>query len=597
MMKTTIITILTTLLLTFSALRSQDFTKVTNSVVSIDSGASRSVNWIDYDNDNDLDLFISNGLAGGQNNYLYRNDNGTFVRILDQPLVMDNLPSDGSSWGDYNNDGYPDLCVVNWYNQINLLYLNKGAGNFSFQSSNIICNLPSYSETCSWGDYNNDGLLDLFVTNSAGTNHRNFLYKGIGNGDFVRIDTGTVTNELAMSRGINWVDIDGDRKLDIFVCRESNQNEFLYKNNGNGYFTKITTSPLTSAGGESWSASWGDYDNDGDLDVLVTNEFNQKNFLFRNEGNFSFTRIINDPLVNENGYNAVSGWGDYDNDGDLDMFVTQAYVPPGFTTKLVNKLYKNMLMETGTATFVKVTTGEIVSDSGYSYGFAWGDYDNDGRLDIATANTFGENQKNALYHNEIQNGNKWITIKCVGMVTNKSAIGAKIRLKANINGSPVWQIREIDGQSGYCGQNLLQHFGLGNASVIDSIKIEWPTGSDQYFVKVSVNQNVTITENGNLVSIQEKKTETKKNFELFQNFPNPFNPETRIKYHITNPGLNVILNVYDISGRKVADLIDKKQNEGNYEIAFTGKSLSSGIYYYKIFVNGFTDTKMMLLLK
>ncbi|HMS64111.1 MAG TPA: FG-GAP-like repeat-containing protein, partial [Ignavibacteria bacterium] len=110
--------IITLLLTIFSGIaEAQNFTKVTGSIVSIDSGASRSVNWIDYDNDNDLDLFISNGYRYGENNLLYRNDNGTFVRIFNQPLVKDSLPSDGSSWGDFNNDGFPDLCVVNWWNK------------------------------------------------------------------------------------------------------------------------------------------------------------------------------------------------------------------------------------------------------------------------------------------------------------------------------------------------------------------------------------------------------------------------------------------------------------------------------------------------
>ncbi|MEP7147226.1 MAG: CRTAC1 family protein [bacterium] len=604
-MKLLIFTIVTALFINLSEIISQDFVKVTESAVSIDSGASRSVNWIDYDNDNDLDLFISTGYRFGDDNLLYRNDNGTFVRIFNQPLTNDNLPSDGSSWGDYNNDGLPDLCVVNWWNNISLLYSNNGSGNFTFQSSSIICNLPSYSETCSWGDYNNDGLLDLFITNSEGINHKNYLYRNTGAGNFTRIDTGIAVNELGTSRGMNWVDIDNDRDLDIFVCRESNANEYLYRNNGNGYFTKVTGTPLTTNGGESWSGSWGDYDNDGDLDVFVTNWNNQKNFLYRNDGNFTFTKIINDPLVNENGYNAVSGWGDYDNDGDLDMFVSQAYVPPALTQKLVNKLYRNMLMETGSASFQKITTGALISDSGYTYGFAWGDYDSDGDLDIAMANTYGENQKNALYRNESANGNKWITIKGVGKVSNKSAIGTKIRVKANINGNAVWQMQEIDGQSGYCGQNLILHFGLGNAAGIDSIKVEWPSGSDQYFTNVAVNRTVTITENAGLVTINEKKPEANKNFQLFQNYPNPFNPFTRINYQVHHPKSFVRLICYDNLGNEVSNLVDQTQSAGSYEVTFDGTGYSSGVYYYKIFIQPldkenepvYNETRKMLLLK
>lgn len=598
-MKPILLSLITILLISISNVQAQIFVKVTESIVSIDSGASRSVNWIDYDNDNDLDLFISNGYRYGQDNLLYRNDNSTFVKITDQPVVSDSLPSDGASWGDFNNDGLPDLCVVNWWGKISLLYENNGNGNFTFMNSSPVCSIPSYSETCSWGDYNNDGLLDLFITNSEGVGgHRNFLYKNLGNNNFVKIDTGIAVTESGNARGVNWVDIDNDRDLDIFVCRESNNNEYLYKNNGNGYFTKVTGIPLTSSGGDSWSGSWGDYDNDGDLDVFITNASNQKNFLFRNDGDFNFTKINDGPLVNENGYNAVGSWGDFDNDGDLDMFVSQAYVPPSFTVKLVNKLYRNMLMETGSPTFQKVTSGQLVNDSGYTYGFAWGDYDKDGDLDIACANTFGENQKNALYRNDLTNGHKWLSVKCVGTgtLTNKSGIGTKVRVKSTINGVPTWQMQVVDGQSGYCAQNLLLHFGLGNASVVDSIKVEWPAGSDQYFTNVPVNQGVTITENGTLISVDEKKTEEVSDFELYQNYPNPFNPETRISY-ILSKGQFVKLSVYDAIGNEIETLINESQRPGHYDVSFNANGYSSGIYFYKLISGNFIETKKMILVK
>lgn len=594
--------ILPVLFLTVQLLQAQDFAKVSPSVIDFESAASRSVNWIDYDNDNDLDLFITTGKQGGDDNLLYRNDNGIFVRIYDQPIVNDSLPSDGSSWGDFNNDGLPDLCVVNWYNKPALLYTNNGGGNFTFKSASPVTNQNGYSETCTWGDYDNDGLIDLFITNSAGTNHRNYLYRNTGNGNFLRVDTGIVVSEIGRSRGANWVDIDNDRDLDLFVCREINQNEYLYRNNGNGYFTKITDSPLTTNAGESWSGSWGDYDNDGDLDVFVTNSGNQNNFLYRNEGDFNFTKITNDPIVSEPGYNAVSGWGDYDNDGDLDMFITQAYVGPSFTQKAVNKLYKNLLMESGSASFQKITAGEIVSDSGYSYGFAWGDYDNDGDLDVAVANTFDENQKNALYKNELSNGNKWISITCKGTSTNRSAIGTKVRVKATINGNSVWQLQEVDGQSGYCGQNLMLHFGLGNTTVIDSIKVEWPAGGDQYFTNVTVNQSVTIIENGTLISVGENTIEQPQDFKLHQNFPNPFNPSTVINYELTSFS-NVELKVYDILGNEVETLVNDLKQPGIHSVSFNGSSYPSGVYYYRLDVRNSegvassSESKKMIMLK
>ena len=253
-------------------------------------------------------------------------------------------------------------------------------------------------------------------------------------------------------------------------------------------------------------------------------------------------------------------------------------------------------METGSASFEKIKSGQIVSDSGYSYGFAWGDYDNDGDLDIATANTFGENQKNALYKNELVSSNKWLNIKCKGTQTNKSAIGTKVRIKTVINGNPVWQMKEVDGQSGYCGQNLNLHFGLGNASVIDSIKVEWPAGTDQYFTNVAVNRSITITENGNLISVDENSTEVRRDFELFQNYPNPFNPSTVIRYSLIKNGF-ITLKIFDTLGNEVKNLVNGIQNKGNYEITFSGENLPSGIYFYKLFSGDFSETKSMILVK
>jgi len=592
----TIIALFLVFLSGVSHLRSQDFIKLEQSIVSIDSGASRGVNWIDYDNDNDLDLFITNGKQGGEYNYLYRNDNGTFVKIENDPIVTNFLPYDGSSWADYDNDGNIDMCVVTWYNRVNQLYKNFGDGTFDLVTTGPVTTLTTYSETCSWGDYDNDGLVDLFITNSAGSGHRNLLYKNTGGGNFVRIDTGAIFSQTAFSRGVNWVDVNGDRLPDIFVTRENNQSEFLYKNNGNGYFTEITNSPLTTSGGESWSGSWGDYDNDGDLDVFVTNTGNQRNSLFRNDGDFNFTKILNDPLVDEPGYHSVGGWGDYDNDGDLDMYISQSFKGPPFTEKLVNKLYKNKLMETGSASFEKITSGVLVSDSGYTFGFAWGDYDNDGDLDLAAANTFGENQKNALYRNELNNGNKWINIKCTGTNSNKSGIGAKVKIKATVNGNPVYQMREVSGQEGYCSQNLLLHFGLGNASVIDSMKVEWPSGADQHFTNVSVNQNITITENGTIISVNNNETGVINNFKLFQNYPNPFNPDTRIRFQVSKNS-KVLLQIFDTVGNEITTLLNDTRPAGEYDFDFRGNDLSSGVYFYKLTVDGLSDTKSMMLIK
>lgn len=572
----------------------QTFTKVITGPFVNDGGASRSVNFIDYNGDGSLDLFVSNGKRFGQNNFMYTNSSGIFTRVFGIRIVTDSLPYDGASWADFDNDGDLDMCVVNWYDSTNMLYRNDGSNFTLLESSPVVTN-RGFSETCSFGDYDNDGLVDLFVTNSAGIgNYRNRLYKNLGSGNFVSVDTGIIAADLNKpSRGVNWVDIDGDRDLDLFICCEGNQNEIMYKNNGNGYFTKVLAIPPVTSGGETWSSSWGDYDNDGDLDLFTANHENQVNNLFRNDGNLTFTKITGDTIVNDPGNYVCTGWGDYDNDGDLDMFVTQAYRTPN--SPLVNVLYKNKLMESGIASFERVTTGDIVTDQGYSYGFAWGDWNGDGSLDMFTAKTYGENENNSAYMNN-GNANKWLEVKCTGTITNRSAIGTKVRIKALINGNGVWQMREVDGQSGYCGQNLDLHFGLGNAGIIDSIRVEWPSGTTQNFSGVQLNRIIRIDEALGIIGIIQISNEIPENFTLYQNYPNPFNPVTVISFQLSINSLTK-LTIYDILGREVSVLVNDMLKPGKYEVEWNAVNFASGIYLYSLETERQTSKKKMILIR
>jgi hypothetical protein len=474
----------------------QTFTKVTTGPAVTDPGASRSAHWIDYDKDGDLDLFVTNGKAGGENNVLYRNEGGpdhAFTRMNSLVVSQDGAPSDGATWGDYDNDGDDDLFVVNWYGVNNMLYRNEGDGTFT----RIVAGPPvtdgGYSETASWGDYDNDGWLDLAVSNSAG-DLKEFLYRNLGDGTFQKVTAGAIPNGAGASRGLTWVDYDNDGDLDLFVANESNQNEFLYRNmrveSGVDTFQAVTTGPVVTAGASSWSGSWGDYDNDGDLDLFVANTANQNNALFNNQGDGTFLRLpvgFGD-VVDDSGFSASSAWVDADNDGDLDLYVSNAYGAPG-----KNFYYRNLLTETGGAVFERELSGAFVNDPGYTYGFAWGDFDEDGDMDLYCARTLSESQANALYRND-GNANHWVTIDCRGTVSNGSAIGARIRVRSVIGGYPVWQLRVIEGQQGYCGQTLQQHIGLQAAAVIDSLVIEWPSGIVERFANIPADQHYSVAE-------------------------------------------------------------------------------------------------------
>ena len=463
------------------------FTKVTTGPVVTSGGDSRSANFIDYDNDGDVDLFITNGPAPpGEVSFLFQNDGlGNFTRILGDTLVTTKSPSDGATWSDFDNDGDLDVYVATWWGARNPFFTNNGNGTFTRVGVGHIATATSYSESASWGDYDSDGDVDLIVCNSA-VGLSNFLYRNDG-GTMNQVTGVPPTADTDTSRVGIWGDYDNDGDADLFVANEgASEPDCMYRNDG-GTFTKILTGPQVTDLNISFGASWADYDNDLDLDLLVCNHGNQNEKLYRNDGGGTFTSIGAISVVTSNGYSIGSAWGDIDNDGDQDLYVTNGFGNPGGE--------RNFLFENNNdGTFTKINTGTPATDLGWSYGCAFGDIDNDGDLDLAVAKCFSASENEALYTND-GNSNHWITLKLVGLASNWSAIGARVTLKATIGGLPRWQMREVTSQSGYSGQNQMDpHFGLGDATVIDSVVVNWPSGIIAVLENVTPDQILQIVE-------------------------------------------------------------------------------------------------------
>ena len=460
----------------------QQFSRVQSGAVVSDGGDSRAVNWIDYDSDGDLDLYITNGPSGGQNNFFYENDGqGQFTKIDTITVAQDGTPSDGSSWADMNNDGHPDLFVANWYGANNLLYLNNGNGNFTAVPDTAAKD-GGFSESAAWADITSDGYADLFVANSNGVLN-NFFYINNAAENFSRTSDSPVAEDLAASRHMDFADYDGDGHLDLFIPNENNQRNFLYHNNGDGTFTRILEGQIATNMASSFGSSWGDYDNDGDLDLFVANWGGRNNYLYQNNGDGTFNRIIAGKVVNDLGHSIGTAWADIDNDGDLDLFVANGFSPQA----TVNYLYLNdggEFSRDSSATF---------AETGWSYGAAFGDVNRDGYLDLAVAKCLGASENNALYLNN-GGSNNWLTINLEGSASNRSAIGATVRVKATINGEAVWQMRQVSSQGGYCGQNLESHFGLGDATSVDSLIVQWPSGTVDTQLQPQINQVLAIKE-------------------------------------------------------------------------------------------------------
>jgi len=460
------------------------FTKADNAVVGL---AGQEDNWStifgDYDNDGFVDLFLANYSLDGLNQLYHNNGNGTFTKITSaNPIVTDIAPSTSAVWGDYDNDGDLDLYVSNNIGYKNFLYRNEGNGNFISILNDPIVNYTGYSHGAAWADYDNDGFLDMFVADYFPTRF-NKLYHNNSDGTFTEITNSPLVTDASYSVSSTWGDYDNDGDQDLFVSNTTDENNFLYRNEGSGQFTKITTGDIVNDGGKSVGASWGDYDNDMDLDLFVSNSGGQNNFLYKNNGDGTFTKITNSIVTTSGGNSHGSAWGDYDNDGDLDLLVTNDANENNF-------LYAN----NGDGTFGAIGN-VITQDGGKSFGAAWADIDNDLDLDLHVANhdesenflylnergkctskacfTFvGTNTNTSAYGSKVK-----------VLATFKGRQQWQMRELTSLTGG------------GIGGQNDLKTLiGLADASQIDSMIIEWGSGVIQHFGAMQTDTCWIITE-------------------------------------------------------------------------------------------------------
>ena len=559
------------------------FQKVTNGIVSTDLGSNTMAAWGDFTNSGFQSLVVvpwNDGCWSCRSpiQFYKNNGNGNFARG-NSVIIDEVLSCNGVAWGDYDNDGKIDVVITRYFNQTNFLFHNEFPSDFSFVSSGPVVTDVSSSVGCAWCDYDRDGWLDLFV--SHGLNQNNALYHNNGNGTFTKITTGAIVNDGGDSRSCAWGDYDNDGWPDLFVVNYSGQNDFLYHNNGNGTFTKISSGPEVNDA--SWGAgcSWVDYDNDGWLDLFVTDN-NQFNRLYHNDhnGNFSLTTLL---PSQETGYSYYPTWADIDNDGYIDLFVPKHY-------SSYNSLYKN---NNGTS-FTALTSEVVMQDAGNSDAGIFGDFNNDGKMDLFVANgSLSSPTANYLYQNVGATGN-YLICKLKGCAprvgySNTTGIGARIIIK---NGN-LQQIREVSGGTGSQGM-LWQHFGLGNVSAIDSLIVKWPSGLIQRLTNVAANQTILLDEC--LVGVEGTFERVPIKYWLSQNYPNPFNPSTLINYEIPKQSM-VTLEVFDYLGRKVATLVNSYQKPGSYRFDFNGENFSSGVYFYKLAAGDFVESKKMILIK
>ncbi|MCI0448361.1 MAG: FG-GAP-like repeat-containing protein [Chlorobi bacterium] len=540
----------------FKNLGNGNFIKLENSIPL--QGTVIGNSWADYDNDGDIDVFIISTVQANPTSHLYRNEgNGMFTKIL-SGMIGDSVNNTGwgCTWGDINNDSYADLFLAaasgfGGVNHPNRLFYNNGDGTFiRIDSTSITDSIDAFTIPI-FSDYDLDGDIDLFIGTGPANNiggrdylFRNFLKELNTSYYFQRIDTGIIGTDIVDGQNWNWID----------------------------------------------------YDNDGDLDAFLTNySQNILNRLYRCEGLRYYVRMTEaqvGTIVSDPGLYLANTWGDFDNDGDLDCFLTRDAVQQ-------SRYYSN----NGNGTFTRIDTMAITTGPGTTYGATIGDYNNDGNLDLFVAGTTNSKglYRNETQNGNKWVNIRCVGSGPGNSFSNKSALGTIVKAKATISNNAVWQIREINAQNSFNSMNSLNvHFGFGNASIVDSLIIIWPRGLVQIFTNVELNKFYKAVEGQGLteiiIGILQISSDVPESFFLYQNYPNPFNPVTKIKFSIQERGA-VRLVIFDILGKEVSSLIDQPLQQGTYETEFDASNLASGIYFYTLQSANFTLTKKMILIK
>lgn len=557
--------ILSSFLLWVVFYKGQSFEEIIFPDISTTISSSRSANFLDLNNDGWDDIFFSNGLSTGQKNMVYlNNQDGTFTTVTNDDIVLHTIRAVGASFADVDNDGDNDAYVVTWGSggqpRRNYFYRNIGNGHFDFEEN--VAPTLTYSETAIWMDANNDQYLDLYITNSAGS-LKNLYYENQKNGTFLLKPNHVIVNELLPSRSADWVDYDSDGDNDLFVTNEGNNANTLYQNQGNNQFLQIFDNTIVEDSRDSMGSSWADIDNDGDFDLLVTNN-NAPNQLFINNGSGNFTENLVSEIAQETTNSFGSSFADLDNDGDLDLLIANAYS----STHFKNSVFIN----DGNGHFTKDNTSTLAKKTGWTYSAAFGDYNNDGWLDVILANNQNEAQTNSVFKNT-GSGNNWTKIRLTGTISNRSAIGAVIKLSADIDDKSITQTRKVESASGYCSQNSLSvHFGLRHAAIIKNVEIRWPSGLVENFENLSINAiNNLVEGTGNMKIIETKKI----NVNIY---PNPTKELIHLDFKNEKSANSFQIKLMDTSGKLILQQHIQKTKQHTINI----QSLQKGIYVLHI---------------
>ena len=536
-----------------------------------DSEYGGGVSFADFNNDGWDDITYAS--EDGAQVYFFKNNNGVF-NLVTLNGISNTYKTKQVIWIDYDNDGDKDLFATA-IEGINQFYRNDGDMSFTNISSTIgFFQTDLFTYGASFGDIDNDGDLDAFISNRTNTeeNQRNYLYR---NDEGIYID-------ITQSSGIPIQDEDGNENSQLSFCTiffDYNKDGFqdiylandkidninrLYKNLGDGTFEDVSVASGSGIAVNAMTTTLGDYNNDGWFDIYITNTQSSQagngNVLLMNNADGTFTNVAEETGTTFNSF----AWGavflDADNDTLLDL-----YVSGGFDGSIGSFLSAAFYHQQNDGTFVIPQNIGFENDTRKSYSNAIGDINNDGKPDIIVCN---DTENNFLWENKTVNENNWLKVKLEGVISNRDGIGNTIEI--SIDGQS--QYRYTLAGEGYLSQNsFYEFFGTGTATEIDYIKVTWTaTGITETISNIDVNQAIIIKEGSGILSNTDIQTDN-----LFSMYPNPSNNGI-FKLSISD-NERVSLQIFDLSGRLVTKKDDLRNND-EIDVSHYHK----GIYIAKI---------------
>jgi hypothetical protein len=538
----------------------------------------------DYDNDGWIDLYHLGGNTG-VSHLLHNNGDGTFTDVAAAAgVAVVGLLGMGASFADWNGDGWLDLFMGGEEGTHLKMFENDGDGTFTLVTNSAGVNIATPTYSASFGDPDRDGDLDLVMAHWGTPQAPGHFWRNDGNGPFSALFTsvdaqwGYVNFPIPTSDwtfAYNFGDLNSDGWSDVVVASDF-RTSHVYLNDGDGTFTDATD-PQVITDDNGMGTCLGDYDNDGDLDWFVSSIYDTTlgltgNRLYENDGAGVFTDVTEAAGVRY-GY---WGWGavmqDLNNDGWLDIFHTNGWSTAQWLTT-PDLLF---VSDGNGVSFTEAAAAVGVADPGQGRGVACFDYDRDGDLDLFIAKT---DQSATLYRNDGGNGGNWLDVKLVGPSPNVEEIGARIRVTAG----GMTQMRELRAGNNFSSQDPAEaHFGLGSTVVVNQLEIRWTDGSVTTMSQVPANQRLVIDRAATTSAPSRGGVGVSRHGA----WPNPSGAGTRIEFSLEGTG-HATVRVYDAAGRTVLTLADRRFAAGANVVPWDGRDdggrpVPAGVYLYEI---------------